>query len=65
MIILDQLEGDDVEIFKIEDDKAVEYELPISMGKKTKDNWLPLFDPKAWWRLQEKLKLENLKLSNR
>ena len=39
VIILDQLEGDDVEVFNIEDDKETEYELPIRMGKKAKDNW--------------------------
>ena len=39
VINLDELDGDDVEIFKIEDDKAAEYLLPIRMGKKAKDNW--------------------------
>ena len=50
VISMDQLEGDEVEVYPIADNKDVEYELPTKMGKKTKDNWRPLFHPKGWWQ---------------
>ena len=65
MIRVDQVEDDEIETFPIDDDINVPYRAPAFINKKSKKQWKPIFDPKAFWKNAVDREIDDYRLTQR